>query len=186
MSTKPSADKLLKPRSDAATQRAIDRWGKAPTDLSLLYFADLVSGGVSGREAYMRIRPASSEKAASSAAAVLMAHPTIRSRVRHTVGKLPPRELVRAAVPGALQRLYDIATGETGAPDSVQAKAIDSLLDRGGLPRSTDISVSAIAVATGAIDRVLSVAVAPDKRHTLDTERARWDRLLPTGEAPPT
>lgn len=176
---------LLTERSPGSVQRAIDRWGESIDDLSLLHFADLVAGGIKPADAWLTVRPQCAPDAATNTASLLLAHPSISERLSHSIGKLSPRELARTAVPGALQHLYQIATGATGAPDAVRAKAIDSILDRGGLPRTSDISVTAIAAATGAIDRILAVPVQDDQRAQIDDQRAQWDKLLP-GDSRPT
>ena len=191
------SSRILPDSTEKMVARAIDDYGEHPVDARYDIFAKLVSEGMSKRQAYQRICPDASDNSASCRASILLAHPAIREKVtRHAIGA---RDMAIALTPEALQLTYELALGLHDASPKVRLDAASSIQDRGGLPRSKEIAISARAAALEAIETIPG-ALEPIEAEVVDgqpddrslTERSgsldalaearlEWDRLLPKG-----
>jgi hypothetical protein len=189
--------RILPDSTEKMVARAIDDYGETPVDVRYDIFAKLVADGAPKRQAYQRIYPDASDNTASCRASILLAHPVIRDKVmRHLIGA---RDMAIALTPEALQLTYELAHGMHEASPKVRLDAASSIQDRGGLPRSKEIAISArmaaleaIATIPGALEPIEGEMVddidQPDDRALEDSsdtadplaeKRLEWDRLLP-------
>ena len=188
---------ILPDSTEKMVARALKDYGEKPVDVRYDIFAKLVSEGKPKREAYQRVFPDASRNTASCRASILMAHPVIREKVtRHRIGA---RDMAIALTPEALQLTYELALGLHDASPKVRLDAASSIQDRGGLPRSKEIGISARVAALEAIETIPGalepieaevVDGQPDDRSltvrsgaldSLAEARLEWDRLLPKG-----
>lgn len=143
------AARLAKPRSPNTIERAIEAYGEDPDDPTLRVFAAKVAQGLPSTKAYQAIRPDANESTASVESSRLMAHPKIRKWVaQHALGA---PMLARSLAPEMVAKLHEVATGEKVDP-KVAVSAANSLLDRGGLPRSSHVAVDVRAEYGEAIE----------------------------------
>ena len=130
---------LQKQRSATVIARAIADYGEELTDPSYHHFAYLIAEGYSATRAYKVLHPEASERTAKKQASVLCAHPDMPTMIRDQL--VGAHALADAYAPQALRDLVKLsrkATKET----KPRIDAVNSLLDRGGLPRSKQISIS--------------------------------------------
>ena len=121
--------------SPRLTQQALADYGSDPA--IVVPFVRLVAAGYAIGAAYSALHPDASPATISKQASVLAAHPSVRRRI--VLAGLPPRERMAELVPTALEVLLDVL--ENGTPTE-RVRAANSVLDRGGVPRSSQVETS--------------------------------------------
>lgn len=177
---------LTKEPSPKTVARALEDYGARPHDPLHYVFAKRIVDGMTAQKAFLSCWPSYSENAASVQACRLLAHP----KMRHDI--IPAqmagaRQIVQAYMPRAIEQTIDIAENGT-KDDKVRLDALSSAMDRGGLPRSNEIQVSAVTVAWEAVATIPGALGGTDDPQSpspsttsdpLEHRRADWQRLLP-------
>ena len=197
---------LSRKRSANTIAQALKDYGESLDDPTYHHFAYLVANGMTVRAAYEVLHPDAKDSTAASQASVLLAHPQMADMIRDQM--VGARDLAHSLAPQAVRDLHDLskeATKET----KPRIDAVNSLLDRGGLPRSKEISIHVGIAAMeashafdGYADRdVIDAEVVEDEPVIKPTElprlepcdspegidegeamRQQWDELVPIDE----
>lgn len=126
--------------SPKMVERALSDYGEDPNDLSYYRFAMLVSQGVPLFKAYKSIRPTVSDSSAEGQSCVLASHPKVREWIiEHAQGG---PTLAQSVQPGVIRRMWKMAM-DPEVSEQVRARLLNSLADRGGTPRSSEITITA-------------------------------------------
>ena len=127
--------------------RALADYGESLNDPSYDTFAHLVATGQSATAAYRACFPDASENTAKKQASVLMAHPDMAGMIRDQ--QIGARGLLQAAAPRMATRLlHEAVTADKNTKPRIDA--INSALDRAGVPRMKEIAISVMADAGNA------------------------------------
>jgi len=133
---------LERKRSSKTIARAIADYGEELTDPLVDQFALLIANGRTATSAYQAIHPGASQGTAESQASILMAHPDMPTLIRGQV--LGARGILQAASPRmAKQLLTEALTADKDTKPRIDA--INSALDRAGVPRMKEIAISVAA-----------------------------------------
>ena len=129
---------LSRKRSPNIIAQALEDYGENLDDPIHHQFAYLVANDMSAKAAYQVLHPDAKDSTAASQASVLLAHPQMADMIRdHMIGA---RQLLAAMIPKAVRDLVELS--QTATKDTKpRIDAVNSILDRGGLPRSKEISI---------------------------------------------
>ncbi len=134
----PKAGQLKETLSPKMLARAYTDLGDNPSDPIHHAFARLIADGQAAYKAYGATHPAASRATCESQGAVWTAHPKIRALIAlHGTGS---RNLLLAMAPEAVKTVFELMTN--GESERVRLQAADSILDRGGAPRTKELAVS--------------------------------------------
>lgn len=178
-----------KARSPKMVRRSLEVYGPDLTNPLYAVFAELLSKEKSQYEAFLSCFPHAKKwkrSAVDSQASCLAAHPKVAEMMAgYTLGI---QNVARAAALPMLKRMIELGHGMHGANPQVQAKAQDSVMDRGGLPRSTEISVTGRVLAVNMLARMDTMTLPPragelagpsDVAERLEAARERARQLIP-------
>ena len=155
-------------RSPKMIQRAVREYGEELTDLRYEVFAKAMAEGATQREAFQRISPGSSKATAKVQGSVLAAHPDMAAMIaRHYLGV---SVVSRAAALRAFEIIYQLATSSSDINDKTRLEACNSVLDRSGLPRSSQVAINAYTVAHSIIERMSEPVDGEDSASVIDVE----------------
>jgi len=133
---------LERKRSPQYIARAIADYGEELTDPLVDQFSLLVANGHTATSAYQATHPSASRRTAEKQASILMAHPQMSDLIRGQV--LGARGKLQAAAPRMADRLLQEAlTADKDTKPRIDA--INSALDRAGVPRMKEIAISVAA-----------------------------------------
>ncbi len=149
-------------------KRALADYGSDPCSPTIHAFAYLVAHGEPITTAYSTLFPAASQSTAKKQASVLAAHPNVRQLIHRA--SLPPRELAKALAPAALEAT---ARNLESSSAAVRQRAADSLLDRGGVPRRSEVEQSVRAEMAVSGLALLEMAALLEPHTIKDSERRR-------------
>ncbi len=135
--------------------KAIKAYGEDFKPLWGPQFAQEVAQGKSCASSYLAIHPGASRGTAQTQGVVAAAHPTIANWIRTHVYGLP--NVARALTPMALNTLRELA--EQSSNLRIRLDAANSILDRGGLPKSAQLQVEGRLSIAAALDEVLADVV---------------------------
>ena len=197
---------LERVRSPNAIARALSDYGERLNSPHYDQFALLVANGHSATAAYEAIRPGASKATAKVQASILLAHPDMPSLIRGQI--LGARGKLQAAAPRMADQLLDEALTAT-KDTKPRIDAINSALDRAGVPRMKEIAISVAADFSAAADafgpagsagviegqvidaEAIDAVPVKFKPHPLELEaygdteeeaRAAWAKMLPIEE----
>ena len=144
-----------RPRSPKSVRRAIEQYGRDPTSLTVMMYAKLLSEGKSQRQAFLACFPHAADWKIASVdkqASLLAAHPKVAGLIAaHTLGA---RNLAAAAVPEALRVQVEVMRGAHGANPKQRIDAANSIADRGGLPRGSEVRMTSMTMAVNMLGRI--------------------------------
>ncbi len=166
---------LERKRSPQYIARALSDYGEELTDPLVDQFALLVANGHSGTSAYQATHPGANKQTAEKQASILMAHPQMPALIRGQA--LGARGMLQAAATRMAERLLDEAlTADKNTKPRIDA--INSALDRAGVPRMKEIAISIsadVGQAAAAFDHVDGEAIEGEVVEEVDGDAS----LLP-------
>jgi hypothetical protein len=125
--------------TDKQIDRALRDYGPDPKAPAYAVFASEIAAGNSKRDAYLAIRPDASPHTASVQGARLLHHPKIAALVE--AQKLGAQNIVRALAPSGVEQLAHLMLESSN--DRVRLDAANSILDRGGVPKTAQLAMDA-------------------------------------------
>ena len=140
---------LERKRSPKTIARAVSDYGEELNKPHYDQFALLIANGHTATDAYQAVRPGASVETASSQGSILLAHPQMGALIRGQI--LGARGKLQAASPRMAQQLLTEALTAT-KDTKPRIDAINSALDRAGVPRMKEISISVAADFSAAAD----------------------------------
>ena len=136
--------------TEKQVERALQDYGPDPKDPDYAVFAREIAAGKSKRDAYLAIRPNANPHTATVQGSRLLHHPKIAAMV--VAHKLGAQNMARALAPSVVEQLARLLGSSN---DRLRLDAANSILDRGGIPKTSQVAVSARLSVTQALSDLI-------------------------------
>ena len=141
--------------SQALLDKALKGYGEKFKPLWGPIFAQEVAQGKSFTKSYLELHPNCCESTARTQGAIAAAHPDVSQWIKTHVYGLP--NVARSLTPMALNTLRELA--EQSSNLRIRLDAANSILDRGGLPKTSQLQVEGRLSISAALDEILGETV---------------------------
>lgn len=141
--------------SQALLARTLKNYGETFKPLWGPIFAQEVAQGKSFTKSYLELHPGCSDSTARTQGAIAAAHPDVSLWIRTHVYGLA--NVAKSLTPMALNTLRELA--EQSSNLRIRLDAANSILDRGGLPKSAQLQIEGRLSVAAALEEVLADTV---------------------------
>jgi hypothetical protein len=146
---------ITKAPSAKAVKASKSKWGDTFKPLWGRMFARAVAEGKPLATAYRELHPGCADSTAQVNGSLAASHPDVRGWIQSHLYGLP--SMVRSLTPEAVATLHLLMTQSDNA--RVQLDAANSVLDRGGVPKSAELTIEARLSVSAALGDVIEGSV---------------------------